>query len=229
MAHRTIPYVWRYFRRRGLRATLGTIRQRVVRTQEVVIYRTVLAGPPAADASGGLRFCVAGPQHLDDLAAFERVRYGAHTRRRGHVNEDNDWLFLAWDGDRIVATRRYSRAFMPGEIWSRVLTLRASQVWSADAYCVPEYRNRGVNRQFGRFTMRYLAARGYTEEFGVIDASNAASLRSVVGRGSELVYFISYTRYFFYARLVVSANLPGYITTTLAQPVMPEVAATLRR
>jgi hypothetical protein len=102
-------------------------------------------------------------------------------------------------------------------------------VWSADAYCAPEYRNRGVNRQFGRFTMRYLAARGYTEEFGVIDASNAASLRSVVGRGSELVYFISYTRYFFYARLVVSANLPGYVTATLAQPVIPEVAATPRR
>ena len=74
--------------------------------------------------------------------------------------------------------------------------------------CLPEYRNRGLNRHFGRFTMRFLAAQGYAEEFGVITASNIASLRSVLGRGSEFVYFVWYSRVLFYEHFQMSDAVP---------------------
>jgi hypothetical protein len=213
-----LRYVWRYFRRRGLITTLRTIRGRILHgTAQAVIYRTTLAGQPAPEQVGEITFSLARPVHLDQLAELERKRYGPDTRRRSDVNEANGWLFVACHGDHVVATRRYSRSFLPGEIWSRVLSLQPSQVWSADAYCSPEYRNQGLNRHFGRYTMRYLASEGFTEEFGVITAANTASLRSVLGRGSELVYFVSYTRILFYTRLVVSPKLPENIAAALVK------------
>jgi hypothetical protein len=181
-----IVHGWSYFRRRGLKATVETVISRFVYgSQQLVVYRTRLAGPPAADHVGDIVFRRATPADLDHLEEFEP--YGLGASQRAYVNYDHDWLFVACHGDRIVATRRYSRRLPAGSLMSRWLQLEPRQVWSADAFCLPEYRNRGLNRHFGRFTMRFLASQGYAEEFGVITASNTASLRSVLGRGSEFV------------------------------------------
>jgi hypothetical protein len=199
---------WRYFRRRGLRAALRTMVSRFVYGfQKFVVYRTCLAGPPAADHVGDISFRLATPADLDHLAAFER--YGLGRSQRAHVNDDKDWLFVACQGDRIVATRRYGRDLPPGSLMSRVLQLEPGrQIWSADAFVLPDYRNGGLNRHFGLFTMRFLASQGYTEEFGVIVATNIASLRSVLHRGSQFVYFVSYSRLLFYERLHASRDVP---------------------
>jgi hypothetical protein len=201
-----IAHGWSYFRRRGLRATAGTIIGRFVYgSRQFVVYRTRLAGPPAADHVGDIVFRLATAADLDHLEEFEPYALGAS--QRAYVNYDHDWLFVACDGERIVATRRYSLR-VPGSLMSRRLQLGPRQVWSADAFCLPEYRNRGLNRHFGRFTMRCLASHGYAEEFGVITASNTASLRSVLGRGSEFVYFVSYARRLFYEDLRMSDDMP---------------------
>ena len=183
---------------------------------ELVVYRTHLAGPPAADHVRDIMFRLATPADLDDLVEFER--YGLGTSQRGYVNDDHDWLFVACHCDRIVATRRYSRDVPPGGLMPRVLQLEPRQVWSADAFCLPEYRNQGLNRHFGLFTMRFLASQGYTEEFGVIVATNIPSLRSVLHRGSQFVYFVSYSRLLFYERLRVSKEVPTELTGWLNRP-----------
>jgi len=202
-----IAHGWSYFRRRGLRATAGTIIGRFVYgSRQLVVYRTRLAGPPAADHVGDIVFRLATAADLDHLEEFEPYALGAS--QRAYVNYDHDWLFVACDGERIVATRRYSLRVPAGSLMSRRLPLGPRQVWSADAFCLPEYRNRGLNRHFGRFTMRCLASHGYAEEFGVITASNTASLRSVLGRGSEFVYFVSYARRLFYEHLRMSDDMP---------------------
>jgi hypothetical protein len=202
-----IVHGWSYFRRRGLRATVGTILSRFVYgSQQFVVYRTRLAGPPAADRVGEIVFRLATTDDVDDLDEFEPYDLGA--TQRAYVQYDKDWLFVACHGDRIVATRRYSRQIPAGSLISRRLGLASRQVWSADAFCLPEYRNQGLNRHFGRFTMRFLASQGYAEEFGVITASNVASLRSVLGRGSEFVYFVSYSRFLFYEHFQMSDDLP---------------------
>jgi hypothetical protein len=206
-----IVHGWSYFRRRGLRATVGTMLGRFVYgSQQFVVYRTLLGGPPAADRVGEIVFRLATPADIDDLEEFEP--YGLGASQRAHVLYDNDWLFIAAHGDRIVATRRYGRQVPVGSLISRRLRLGSRQVWSADAFCLPEYRNQGLNRHFGRFTMRFLAAQGYAEEFGVITASNIASLRSVLGRGSEFVYFVSYSRVLFYEHFQMSDAVPIDVT-----------------
>jgi len=179
-------------------------------SQQFVVYRTLLGGPPAADRVGDIVFRLATPTDLDDLEEFEP--YGLGASQRAYVLHDKDWLFIAAHGDRIVATRRYGRGIPAGSLISRRLRLGSRQVWSADAFCLPEYRNRGLNRHFGRFTMRFLAAEGYAEEFGVITASNIASLRSVRGRGSEFVYFVSYSRLLFYEDFRLSDTVPTDMT-----------------
>jgi GNAT superfamily N-acetyltransferase len=208
-----IVHGWRYLRRRGLQATLRTaINRFLYGFNTFVVYRTCLAGPPAADHVRDIIFRLATPADLDHLAEFER--YGLGTSQRAYVNEDNDWLFVACHGDRIVATRRYGRDVPPGSLMSRVLRLEPGrQVWSADAFCLPEYRNQGLNRHFGLFTMRFLASQGYTEEFGVIVATNIPSLRSVLHRGSQFAYFVSYSRLLFYERLRVSSDVPTELTS----------------
>ena len=206
-----IVHGWRYFRRRGLKATVRTMIHRFIYGfHKFVVYRTCLAGPPAADHVRDIMFRLATPADLDHLAEFER--YGLGTSQRAYVNDDQDWLFVACHGDRIVATRRYSRDVPPGSLMSRVLQLEPRQVWSADAFCLPEYRNQGLNRHFGIFTMRFLASQGYTEEFGVIVATNIPSRRSVLHRGSQFVYFVSYSRLLFYERLRVSKEVPTELT-----------------
>ena len=214
-----IVHGWSYFRRRGLKATVETVISRFVYgSQQLVVYRTRLTGPPAADHVGDIVFRRATPADLDHLEEFEP--YGLGASQRAYVNYDHDWLFVARHGDRIVATRRYSRRLPAGSLMSRWLQLEPRQVWSADAFCLPEYRNRGLNRHFGRFTMRFLASHGYAEEFGVITTSNTASLRSVLGRGSEFVYFISYARLLCYEHLRISDDMPTEVRA-LARPSPP--------
>src|SRR5262245_38027098 len=198
-----IVHGWSYFRRRGLRTALGTMLSRFVYgSHQFVVYRTLLEGPPAAERVGDIVFRLATPADVDGLEEFEP--YGLGASQRAYVQHDKDWLFVASHGDRIVATRRYSRQVPAGSLISRRLRLAPRQVWSADAFCLLEYRNQGLNRHFGRFTMRFLASQGYAEEFGVITASNIASLRSVLGRGSEFVYFVSYSRLLFYEHFRLS-------------------------
>jgi GNAT superfamily N-acetyltransferase len=202
----TLVYAWRYFRRRGAMATIRTVMSRFVcDSYEGVVYRTRLAGPPAPDHFGDIVFRVATPSDLDHLAEFEQ--YGRGKYEHAYRNDRNNCLFVACHGDRIVAIRRYSRDLTPGGVTSRVLDLGLGQVCSADAFCLPEYRNQGVNRHFALFTMRFLASQGYTEELGVIDATNVPSLHSVLARGSEFVRFFSYSRILFYERLRISKEV----------------------
>ena len=214
-----IVHGWSYFRRRGLKATIGTMIGRFVYgVHQFVVYRTRLAGPPAADHVGDVIFRLATTADVDHLEEFEP--YGLGASQRAYVHYDHDWLFVACHGDRIVATRRYSRQVPRGSLISRRLQLTPRQVWSADAFCLPEYRNRGLNRHFGLFTMRFLASHGYAEEFGVITASNLPSLRSVLGRGSEFVYFVSYSRRLFFEHLQMSDEMPTDVRP-LVRPTPP--------
>ena len=202
---------WSYVRRRGLRAAVGTMVNRFVYgAQRFVVYRTRLAGPPAADHVGDIVFRVATMADLHGLAEFEP--YGLGASQRAYVTYDDDWLFVACDRQRIVATRRYSRRVPAGSLVSRRLGLSPRQVWSADAFCLPEYRNQGLNR--------HLACHAYTEEFGVITASNVASLRSVLGRGSEFVYFVSYSRLLFYEHFRIADTMPTDVSN--AAPAIGE-------
>ena len=205
---------WRYLRRRGLVGTVRALFTRFVYgSRAVVVYRTTLAGPSVPDRIGDVVFRLAMPADLDRLHEFADERRGEIHRRA--VTEDGDWLFVACHADRIVATRRYSRRLSRAGLMSRVLTLGPQQVWSADAFCLPEYRNRGLNGHFGLFTIRYLASLGYTEEFGEIVASNVASLRSVRNRGGQFPYFVSFRRMLFRDRLDVSTTLPREVTAAL--------------
>jgi hypothetical protein len=134
-----IAHGWSYFRRRGLRATAGTIISRFVYgSRQLVVYRTRLAGPPAADHVGDIVFRLATPADVAHLDEFEP--YGLGASQRAYVDYDHDWLFVACDGERIVATRRYSLRVPAGSLMSRRLQLGPRQVWSADAFCLPEYR-----------------------------------------------------------------------------------------
>ena len=205
---------WRYFCRRGFTATIRAMFKRFAYgSRDVVVYRTKLGGPPVPDHVGDIVFRLATPSDLDRLHEFSDGHRAAIHRQA--VKEDADWLFVACQGDRVVATRRYSRHLSPGGLMSRVLTLGPRQVWSVDAFCLPEYRNRGLNRHFGFFTIRFLASLGYTEEFGEIVASNVASLRSVSNRGGEFPYFVSFYRLLFYERLNVSTEMPPHVMDAL--------------
>jgi GNAT superfamily N-acetyltransferase len=178
---------------------------RLYGSHRCVVTWNALAGPPAPDHVGNIVFRLATPSDLERLDHLQP--YGRGARDRAYVEKDHDWLFVACHEDRVVATRRYGR-MIRHDLVSRVLTLGEGQLWSADIFCLPEYRNRGLPRHLGHFAERLLAARGYTELFGVVAVTNTASLRTVLGKGARPVYHISYRRVLFHERLLVSKDIP---------------------
>jgi GNAT superfamily N-acetyltransferase len=191
----------------------GGLTRHLYRSHRFVVVRTELAGAPVPDHIADIVFRPAIPADLDRLGELERSN-------RKYVTNEDDVLFVACHGDRIVATRRYSRS-LPGAsrdghgLMPRVLALRPGQIWTADAYFSPEYRNRGINYHFGRFTMRCLASIGYTEQIGTIALSNIAALRSSTRRGARPICYVSYTRVLFYERLRVSTHPPRQFAAAL--------------
>lgn len=202
-----LGYGWRYFRRHGLIPTVRAIIKRYVyRSYQAVITHNGLAGPPADDHVGNVTFRLATPSDLDHLAELER--YGRGSTLRASVTEDNDWLFVACDGDRIVATRWVSRAVPPHGLMSRVVQLRQGQVWALDIFCLPEYRNKGIGRHLSLFSDRLLASRGYTAVLGAVTVFNTPSFHMHLHVGRHPFCYVSYFRFLFYERLLISKEIP---------------------
>ena len=194
---------WRYFRRRGFAGALEAITERYIyRSHRCVITRVLLEGPAVPDHLGDVVFRLATPSDLDRLG--ELNRYGRGSIQRIHVERDKDWLFVACHGERIVATRRISLVTRDAVI-SRVFQLGPGQVWGADTFCVPDYRNRGIARDLQKFSERYLVSLGYRERFGSIVVTNTPSLRM---SRREILYYVSHTRFLFWERLGISKDIP---------------------
>ena len=122
---------WRHVRGNSTRMTARLLFHRYVyRAHRFVVTRATLAGPPAATCAGDIVFRLATPADLDRLDELDR--YGRGARHRFYVEKDGDWLFVACHGERIVATRRYSRT-LPGPskdghgLTSRVVRLEPDQ------------------------------------------------------------------------------------------------------
>jgi GNAT superfamily N-acetyltransferase len=196
---------WRHLRQRSL-TTGHSLVNRCYHSHRCLITWNSLAGPPAPDRVGDIVFRLATSSdlnHLDHLAP-----YGRGATDRLYVERDKDLLFVACHDDRIVALRRYGRVIRH-QLVSRILTLGTGQLWSADIFCLPEYRNRGIPRHLGHFAERLLAGRGYTELFGVVAVTNTPSLRTVLAKGARPIYYVSYFRVLSYERLRVSKDIPS--------------------
>jgi GNAT superfamily N-acetyltransferase len=194
---------WRYLRRRGVKAsTRAFVERYVYRAYTGVVVAVDIAGPPAPDRLGDIVFRQATPADLARLDDLDR--YGRGTALRAEVAHNGDWLFIACHGDRIVATRRCSRVVPVHSLMSRVVRLEEGQIWGADVFCVPEYRNRGIGRHLALFGERVLATLGYRQLLGAIATTNTAAVRMHEGIGRQPVRYVSYFRLFFYERLRVT-------------------------
>src|SRR5688572_13622082 len=148
---------WRHIRQRGLVPALRTFGNRYYRSQQLLVVRGPLAGPSAVDHVGDVVLRLATDSDLQQLDELES--YGRGSIQRRYVEEQNDWLFVACHQQRIVATERASRVIRDPLV-SRVIRLSGDQVWSADAFCLPEYRSQRISRYLGIFGQRFLAGQG---------------------------------------------------------------------
>ena len=183
--------------------------------------RAVLAGPPAADHMGDIVFRLATASDFDCLDELES--HGRGSRHRFYVREDNDWLFVACHRDRIVATRRYSRALPTASrdglgLMSRVIELKPGQIWAADTFCLPEYRGQGIAGFLGLFAKRFLASLGYRENLSAIAFSNKSALRMAHHAQSERVCYVAYVRLLGYERLRISKEMPRQLRGIFQMP-----------
>lgn len=186
--------------RRAMHA--GSILARLVyRHDRYIVVYGALTGPPVPDRVGDVVLRVATPSDLARLDDLDD--HGRGKTHRLYVERDNDWLFVACHGDRIVATRRLSLTVRDG-LMSRVVRLKPGQVWACHVFCLPDYRNQGIGRHLQLFGDRYLAAIGYTGRFGSIVSTNAPSIRIARYSGSRPCYDVSHTRVLCFERLRVS-------------------------
>jgi hypothetical protein len=185
--------------------------KKIYRSQQFFIVRGDLAGPPAADHIGGVVFRLATDSDLEHLGELER--YGRGWIQRKYVTEDKDWLFVGCYEQRIVATERASRVIRDA-LAARVVQLHAGQIWSADAFCVPEFRSQKISRHLGLYAERVLAERGYKEFFGSIAANNVPALRRALQAGAHCAHYVSYVRILSWERLHVSSDIPRAVKTS---------------
>lgn len=203
----TLRYGWRYVRRHGpMAAVRSAVNRYVYRSHRLVIIHGPLDGPPVEDHVGNIVFRCATTSDLGRLAELER--YGRGSNLRACVMEDGDWLFVACDGDRVVATRLYSRVLPPYSLVPRVLELEPTQVWMGDLFSLPEYRSQGIGRRLALFADRCMASRGYREMFASIAVNNMPSLRLSSHKGSQPFCYVSYFRFLCYERLRVTKDRP---------------------
>jgi hypothetical protein len=200
-------HAWRSLRFRGVRRTLRAVFARYVySSQRFLIVRNHLAGSPVPDHLDGIVFRPATPADLGNLREFDR--YGRGQLQRVYVEKEHHWMFVACDGNRIVATRRCSATVPRHELMSRVVQLAPGEFWSSDSFCLPEYRNRGLNRLFGLFMARYMATRGYKTHLSAVAVTNLPSIRSSQRKGSRFVCHVSYVRLLWSEKVRVSKELP---------------------
>lgn len=202
-------------RRALVPAIQAAIARYVYRSQQYVIFGDGLAGPPAIDRLEDIVFRLATPsdlEHLDELEPYNRG-----SRQRLYVERDGDWLFVACHGDRVVATARYGRVVRDA-VLSRVVHLEPEQVWGADQFCLPGYRNRGISRLLAIFANRFLAPLGYTEVLSSVDAANAASIRMTLHKGCRALCYVSHARFLRRERLHVSKDVPAHLATYSPEP-----------
>ena len=208
----SLRHGWHYIRRHGVMAAAkAAFRHYVYSAHECLITEATLGGPPVADHVGDIVFRRATEADLNRLDELDRYR-GRGSTHRMRVIEDSDWLFVACHGERIVATRRYSRAVPSASrdghgLMARIVQLGRTQVWADDVFCLPEYRNRGITRLLGLFAMRSLAALGFTENLATIATTNTPSIRMAHHQGVRPLYYVSFFRLLFYQRLVVSKDI----------------------
>jgi hypothetical protein len=118
----------RYLDPRGVIGAIRTFIDRCVyRSYRCVITYSPAGGPPAVDHVADVKFRLATRSDLDRLDELDR--YGRGAIHRQYVKRDDDWLVVACDGDRIVATRRASRVIRDSVI-SRVIKLGPDQFWA---------------------------------------------------------------------------------------------------
>ena len=113
---------WRSLRERGLVAAARAAARRVYRSHAIIVNRTDLRGPAVPDRVGDIVFRLATEADLDRLAQLDGV--GRGSRQWAYVVEDNDWLFVACDGERIIATVRLA----PGSTWAGA-KFGSSSIW----------------------------------------------------------------------------------------------------
>lgn len=201
-------YGWAYVRHNGVRATLrGIARRYVYRSLHYIVLCSRTIDEHAADRVGDVVFRLATPADAEPLRRFDRCR---RALRQPVLAPQREWRFIACDGDRIVATRRYTDALPRHALIARVVQLGEGQLWADDLFCLPQYRNRGIARRLGLFAQRVLAAEGFGEFLGSIRATNAASLRMTL-HDSAFVCEAWYVRCLFYERLRISRDLPRHL------------------
>ena len=185
------------------------------RSRQFVIFGHRLAGPPADHRLDDIAFRLATASDLERLDELEPYNRGS--RQRAYVEQEQDWLFVACDGDRVVATARYSRV-VRDDLVSRVVQLEPRQVWGADQFCLPGYRNRGISRLLAVFANRFLAPLGYTEVLSSVEATNPASIRMTLHKGNKALSYVSYSRILWWERLQVSNDVPEHLGTYSTDP-----------
>jgi GNAT superfamily N-acetyltransferase len=202
----SLRHALNYVRRHGLRPALHrAVARFVYGSQDFIITRVALDGPPVPDRVGEVTLRLATPHdpQLDGLDALGR----RSAVLRGHV-QDGDWLFIACHGERVVAARVMMRAAPTHSITAKVLKFGPGQTWDEDIFCVRDFRGKGIARHLSLFSDRYLGRLGYTETFASIGTENIPSLHMQVHKGSQFAYHVSYRRLLFYTRLRVSRQIP---------------------
>ena len=216
-----LGYALRYVRRHGVRRTLSRVPERYIYgTQDFVITRVALQGPPVPDHVGDVRLRAATPSDLGRLDELERFGGLPAAVLRGYV-EDGNWLFVAVVGDRVIAARITGPTIPAHLLTAKVLKLGRHQAWDEDMFCLPEYRGKGIARTLSLFSDRYMASLGYTEAFATISTGNIPSLRMQLHKGSEFAYHVSYRRVLFLERFRVSRDVPSGTPGTEVLRLLP--------
>lgn len=211
-ALRAVWYAMRDPRRIG--ATLGKAwRLYGWGEDRVVVFEYIFAGAGSAfePQPDGITL---GPATTKDLAELSALDSRGAPRILSIIEQDDGWLHVARDGERLVGYRFATRRYWGYGVRTKVIRPAADQVYIDGIFVHPDYRGRDIAGRLVVAQNHDLIASGIRGALGSVSVDNVASLRHR-RTGSRPILFLDSRRRLFYHRWSVSPTMPPDIQRIL--------------
>lgn len=170
----------------------------------VVIFVGSLADSAGAPPPDGITFRSATAKDLLGLPSLSPQA----RRIQALLAEDECWLHVAHDGDRLVGYRFVTHGFWGHGVLANIVRLEADQVYVDDIVVHPDYRRHKIGHRLIASQDQDLLGFGFREYVAAVSADNVASLRLTLRARGRPVLFVDSIRRLLYYRRTVSPTMP---------------------
>ena len=130
----------------------------------------------------------------DDVAAYKTFRPNVAQRKIERRLEQGHRCFTSWHGEKIIDAGWTATGTVAVPYLGRVLCLEPGDIYSYDAYTLPEYRGYGLYMARNSFTARTNQKEGFKRSVALVAPENYTAWLILTRSGLETIGEYSFVR-----------------------------------